>query len=83
MRKYSIQRYPQKTGFTPQAMVSSTLGDNQSMLAMNTLVQPHNMVFSNKQHIEDLNHERKTMVQLAADKLTELRLITHERLNKK
>ena len=54
-----------KTGFTPQSMVFGTLGENESMLSLNNLVQPHHMVLSNKQHIEDLNQEIKTMVKLA------------------
>ncbi len=71
-----------KTGFTPQAMVFDTLGEGQSMLSINNLIQPHHIVMSYKQHIEDLNNEIKTMVQLTTDKLKELRIITKERLNK-
>jgi hypothetical protein len=71
-----------KTGFTPQAMVFGTVSEGQSMLSIHNLIQPHHMVMSNKQHIEDLNKEIKTMVELATDKLKELRIITNERLNK-
>ena len=43
-----------KTGFTPQEMVFGSINKNNSFLSLENWTQPHYLVRSNKQRIEDL-----------------------------
>ena len=71
-----------KTGFTPQEMVFGSISKNNSFLSLENWTQPHYLVRSNKQKIEDLTNEIKEMVNLATDKYTTNKILNLEYQNK-
>ena len=71
-----------KTGFTPYAMVFGNEGASGSFLNLEPLQHPHYLVRNNKQRIEDLTNEIKSMIAIATDKYTEHKLSCLEYQNK-
>ena len=71
-----------KTGFTPYAMVFGNEGASGSFLNLEPLQHPHYLVRNNKQRIEDLTNEIKSMIAIATDRYTEHKLNCLEYQNK-
>ena len=71
-----------KTGFRPAEMVLGPESAGVNFLDLLTLGPPHYSVKSNKLYIEQLSAELKVMTEAATKKLTELRLVQNERVNK-
>jgi len=71
-----------KTGFKPQTMVFGNQGTGISFLDTESFSPPHYLVKNNAQHIKMLTAEIKDMTKIATDKLTQLRLLTNEKVNK-
>jgi len=71
-----------KTGFKPQQMVYGQQGTNTCFLEKDSYTPPHYLVKNNLQHIKEITAEIKEMTQVATNKLTQLRLLTNEKLNK-
>jgi hypothetical protein len=70
-----------KTGFKPAAMVYGTDGAGSMFLDTERTSPPHYFVKSQTSHIEQTSAEIKAMTDAASDRLTQLRLITNERVN--
>jgi hypothetical protein len=70
-----------KTGFKPAAMVYGTDGAGSMFLDTERTSPPHYFVKSHASHIEQTSAEIKAMTDAASDRLTQLRLITNERVN--
>jgi hypothetical protein len=62
-------------------MVYGTEGAGNSFLDTKDIVQPHYFVKSQTSHIEVISKEIQEMTKIATDKLTQLRLVTNEKLN--
>jgi hypothetical protein len=71
-----------KTGFKPTEMVFGNGNKEASFLGTDVMVPPHFMVKNNQQHIEQLTKEIKDMTAIATEKLTNLRLVANEKVNK-
>ena len=71
-----------KTGFRPAEMVLGPESAGANFLDLATLGPPHYSVKSNKLHIEQLRAEFEVMTEVATKKLTELRMVQNERVNK-
>jgi hypothetical protein len=71
-----------KTGFRPAEMVLGPESAGANFLDLATLGPPHYSVKSNKLHIEQLRAEFEVMTEVATKKLTELRIVQNERVNK-
>jgi hypothetical protein len=70
-----------KTGFKPATMVYGTDGAGTMFLDTERTSPPHYFVKSQTSHIEQTSAEIKAMTEAASDRLTQLRLITNERVN--
>ncbi len=70
-----------KTSYKPIVMVYGTEGAGNSFLDTKDTVQPHYFVKSQTSHIEVISNEIQEMTKIATDKLTQLRLVTNEKLN--
>jgi hypothetical protein len=70
-----------KTGFKPATMVYGTDGAGAMFLDTERTSPPHYFVKSQTSHIEQTSAEIKAMTDAASDRLTQLRLITNERVN--
>ncbi len=70
-----------KTGYKPIVMVYGTEGAGNSFMDTKDIVQPHYFIKSQRSHIEVISNEIQEMTKIATDKLTQLRLITNEKLN--
>ncbi len=71
-----------KTGFRPAEMVLGAEAAGTSFLDLMSLAPPHYSVRSHKLYIEQLSAEFKLMTEVATKKLTELRIVQNERVNK-
>ena len=71
-----------KTNFRPQDMVFGTQSNGSSTFDIEPLKHIHPLVKNNRQHIESLNNVIQKMTKSASERLTELRLITNEKVNK-
>ena len=71
-----------KTGFRPAEMVLGAEAAGATFLDLMNLGPPHYSVKSDKLYIEQLSAEFKLMTEVATRKLTELRIIQNERVNK-
>ena len=71
-----------KTGFSPNQMVFGFDEASGSFLNLETLVHPHYLVRNNKQRINNLTEEIRSMIEIATDKYTENKLITLDYQNK-
>jgi hypothetical protein len=71
-----------KTGFRPAEMVLGAEAAGITFLDLVDLGPPHYSVKSNKLYIEQISAEFRLMTEVATKKLTELRLIQNERVNK-
>jgi len=71
-----------KTGFKPNEMVFGQEGAGKFQLDTDNVAPPHYLVKTHKLHIERISAEIKEMTRVAREKLTDLRLITNEKINK-
>ena len=71
-----------KTNFRPQDMVFGTQSNGSSPFDIEPLKHIHPLVRTNRQHIESLNNEIRELTKSASQRLTGLRLITNEKVNK-
>ena len=71
-----------KTNCKPAEMLFGT-GNGPAFLDREQLAPPHHLVKTNTQHIELLSKEITKMVDNATERLTQLRIVTNDRINKK
>jgi hypothetical protein len=71
-----------KTTFKPQEMVFGSQGAGVSFLDTEKFSAPHYLVKNNQQHIDKLTAEIQEMTKVATERLTHLRLISNEKINK-
>jgi transposase InsO family protein len=71
-----------KTNCKPCEMVFGKENTTPIFLDKEKLAPPHHLVKTNKQHIELLSEDISKMVNEATERLTQLRLISNERVNK-
>ena len=71
-----------KTGFSPNQMVFGTDEASGSFLNLENLVHPHYLVRNNKQRINNLTDEIKSMIEIATNKHTEHKLLELDYKNK-
>ena len=71
-----------KTNCKPAEMVFGKTNPGSTFWDNETLAQPHHLVKTNTQHIEILSKEIAKMVKEAIERLTQVRMITNEKLNK-
>ena len=71
-----------KTGFRPSAMVYGNEGAGALFLDTERTAPPHHFIKTQKVLVEQTSAEIKLMTELASDKLTQIRLMTNERVNK-
>ena len=70
-----------KTGFSPQEMVFGKNEKGDSLFDTERLTPPHHLVQNNAQYIANLTADIHKMSNVAKEKLTELRLISNEKIN--
>jgi len=71
-----------KTGFKPCEMVFGKQGIGTSVFDTENLAPPHYLVKNHKMHIDKISEEISEMTKVARERLTQLRLISNERINK-
>jgi len=71
-----------KTGFKPVEMVFGKEGTGSMMFDTENVAPPHYLVKNHNLHIRKISEEIKEMTKVAKERLTQLRLITNEKVNK-
>ena len=70
-----------KTGFKPSAMVYGRDGAGAMFLDSENTAPPNHFVKTHRTHIEQVTAEIRLMTDVATERLTQLRMITNERVN--
>lgn len=71
-----------KTGFKPVQMVFGNQSIHESIFDTETVARMHPMIANNKQIVDKLTTEIKSMVDAATSRLTQIRLIENEKRNR-
>ena len=70
------------TGIKPAQMMFGKDDEGPSFLSSNIMAPPHHAVKTDKINIEQITKEVSEMTQFAIDKITQNRILAHERVNK-
>ena len=71
-----------KTNFRPHEMVFGSQDAKSSVFDIEKINHPHHLVQNYQQHIDKLSADIQEMTKLATEKLTQIRLLTNEKVNK-
>ena len=71
-----------KLGYKPMELVFGKQGVGQSNFDIENMAPPHYLVKNHKIHINEISREIQEMTKIARERLTQLRLMTNEKVNK-
>ena len=71
-----------KLGYKPMELVFGKQGVGQSTFDIENMAPPHYLVKNHKIHINEISREIQEMTKVARERLTQLRLLTNEKVNK-